>query len=717
MTCTTVMTNTDATLGQARAHTIREAALSALARSIASIAPSSPVPLDRLARVLFQPSELQRELHSFLYPRKIIVSGCLEHRLLFLQLEERDWLAAHLGLRALSEIELPGVLRSEIKLRTPDRCVSACEISPQGLIRLTRPRIRLVSLCHRENFPLPRFPLSISDLARAIRRGFQGEVSMSDMQLGASIPELLAEIEAERPDIIGISATFGQHDLVEALADGLLEAESRSLLVFGGSLSALNAKRLLARYPNSLVARGPGEETICDIVEHWHGDRPLTAIRGIHWLSNGEVVSSKLPSNASSGGYLPELDLLERTLDSHGVMQLESSRGCTHACSFCPREHKGVWTGDEAGKMSFILDGVDEVFNRYPKIARKIFLVDEEFVGRDSEGEGLRRASAIADELWKRNFRWETSSRVDQVYRADRDRAWHAERLRFWTQLRERGLDRCLFGIESGVDSVLKRFNKRTTGRQNALALRLLSSCDIPIRCTYITFDHLMTLSELRESYEFQGRKDLLLRPQTSMSFEDLFEAVHDDSFAIASSHGVPFHSQITYMLVSMECLIGSPYLAKVQAAGLAREEAPAMGRRNADFLVPAIGLMSDCSQRWIDRNFSCDYLLKSLEKTTAGNERSALRKLRLLLKSYSYTLLGEFLALSDGPSSSGYCEPSLRPEDLIGLMDRHFERLVSEMDALSTSFSQSLQPHNWSLLARELEGWRSRKSWNLIND
>jgi hypothetical protein len=226
-----------------------------------------------------------------------------------------------------------------------------------------------------------------------------------------------------------------------------------------------------------------------------------------------------------------------------------------------------------------------------------------------------------------------------------------------------------------------------------------------------------MTLLELRESYQFQGRKDLLLRPQTSMSFDDLFEAVHDDSFAVENSRGFPFYSQITYMLVSMECLIGSPYLAKAQSAGLAREEAPSMGRRNADFLVSAIGLMSNCSQRWIDRNFSCDYLVKSLEKTTTGHERAALRRLRLLLKSYSYTLLGEFLALSPDPPSSDLYKPSLQQRDLIGLMDRHFERLVSEVDSLSIVLSESLQPYNWSLLAREVEGWRSRQSWALINE
>ena len=39
-----------------------------------------------------------------------------------------------------------------------------------------------------------------------------------------------------------------------------------------------------------------------------------------------------------------------------------------------------------------------------------------------------------------------------------------------WRELVERGLRRCLFGVESGVTSILERFNKETTGEQNALA-------------------------------------------------------------------------------------------------------------------------------------------------------------------------------------------------------------------------------------------------------
>jgi hypothetical protein len=545
---------------------------------------------------------------------------------------------------------------------------------------------------------------------------YQGEVVLSDMQFGTTIPDLLVQTAINEPDIIGISAAFGQYDLLECLADGLAGLERMPFLIFGGSLSALNAGRLLERYPTALVAHGPGELPMQDIVEYWHGDRRITDVRGVHSNYLDTLKASRDALHAASSDFLPELDLLEETLDYHGVLQLESSRGCTHACSFCPREHKGIWAGGAPSHLAFFLEAVGEVFDQRPGIARKAFLVDEEFIGNDREGENVNRALQISNELWSHQFRWETSSRVDQIYRPDKSTAWHVERLKFWTQLREQGLDRCLFGIESGVDSVLSRFNKRTTAHQNILALRLLSACDIPIRCTYITFDHLMSRSELTESYYFQGRDDLLLSPQPAISFEELLEAVQDDAFAAAHSQGVPLYSSISYMLVSMECLIGSPYLKRVEDAGLALDEVPAMGKRNAAFSEPLIGLMSECAQKWVDRNFSFDYLLKGLEKITAGSERMALRQARFLLKEYSYRLLGRFLessALADRLPPSTIDVWSLRFTEV---MDLHFHELVLATADLLESISEILQSSSWSILSKEFQIWSRRRSWALIN-
>jgi hypothetical protein len=211
-----------------------------------------------------------------------------------------------------------------------------------------------------------------------------------------------------------------------------------------------------------------------------------------------------------------------------------------------------------------MLTEMRRVFDSYPLISRTVYLVDEEFIGRNDDAAG--RALEVARVVHDAGFRWESSCRIDQVVRMDQGPAWHAERVEMWRELVQRGLRRMLFGVESGVDSILERFSKETTGYQNALAIRTLSALGVPTRFTYITFDHLMSPGELEASYAFQGRTDLLLRPMQHLSAEEIVRGVRDEGFVAKAATGQPLHTAISYMLVSMECLIGAAYAPNTSA-------------------------------------------------------------------------------------------------------------------------------------------------------
>jgi hypothetical protein len=268
---------------------------------------------------------------------------------------------------------------------------------------------------------------------------------------------------------------------------------------------------------------------------------------------------------------VPELDLLPATFDRHGVAQVETSRGCTSYCSFCPRDRKGSWAGAGAGRLPWLLGELAAVFDRYPQVSRTLYLVDEEFLGRGPDA--ALRALDLARLLHGSGFGWESSCRVDQIVDPDQDRGWHVERAEMWRELVARGLRQMLFGVESGVDSILHRFAKDTTGEQNLLAVRTLSALGVPTRFTYITLD------ELKATHAFQGRTDLLLAPQPDLPPTEVVRGVRDAEFVAAAGTGEPFYRGISYLLVSMECLIGAAYTHRVQHAGLAGAVTPSMGR------------------------------------------------------------------------------------------------------------------------------------------
>lgn len=676
--------------------------------------------------------------HTARADQQVIVCGPVDQRVVFMRHSGELWSALSLSGRPLGDIPWPAPIREGCEFADPRLDVSAVRLSSAAEYRLTRPFVRLVALYHEENFPLPRFALGISDVARAIRSAITGQVGLSDMQLGIDIEQIVAQVEDSDPDILGVSATFGQHDLLIDFLDRLAHRfeSGRTLLVVGGSLCALNADVLLKRYPKAIVARGPGEPTMIDIVEYWHGDREIRQVRNIRYAGSGEVFITKRITNREYDDILPELDLLERTLARQGVLQLESSRGCTHACSFCPREHKGIWSGYQAAGMKSLLSVVSPVYARHPDLAKKVFLVDEEFIGRDRHGLVDRRAVDIARALHETGFRWETSSRVDQVFRPTEDAAWHHRRIAVWRELRANGLDRCLFGVESGVESVLKRFNKHSTPDQNVKAVRILTAIGLPIRCTYITFDQLMTMEELLESYRFQGRHDMTFRPLEEADPKEIFEAIIDDDKLSDYITGRPFYEHISYMLVSMECLLGSPYLREVEKAGLAREILPSMGRRNAVFLDQRIGSLSDWSQRWVDHNFAFDYTLKSIEKITLGEEHAAVRRVRRVLKASAYHLLGRMLWLCQGDASllassdtsSAEFIDAFRGESVSGrdldandqllsrLSDYHLASLRQDMSAEMGTIHGAISGPRAALLSKAWSQWESKADWLLIN-
>ncbi|WP_374629242.1 radical SAM protein [Frankia sp. AgPm24] len=589
--------------------------------------------------------------------------------------------------------------------------------------RLSGPGVLLAALYHRETFPLPRFPLGISTTARAARETLLGTVALADMQLGLSLEDLAARVAQDRPDILGLSATFGQYDLLIDVLESVYARADPPLVVAGGSLTARVERLLLDRFPRLLVARAGGEATISALLAHWHGDCRLDEVPGLGYAgaprASGLTVQRRrtakpVPRDVTAE-VVPELDLLPATFDHHGIAQLETSRGCTSYCSFCPRDHKGSWAGAGAGRLPWLLGELAAVFDRYPLVSRTLYLVDEEFLGRGPDA--TSRALELAGLLHGAGFGWESSCRVDQVVHPDRGLDWHVERAEMWQALVASGLRRMLFGVESGVDSVLDRFAKDTTGEQNLLAARTLSALGVPTRFTYITFDPLMTLAELKATHTFQGRTDLLLTPQSGLSAAEVVRGVRDTGFVAAASADQPFYRGISYLLVRMECLIGAAYTRRVQQAGLAGAVTPSMGRVEARYADWRIGVAAGWAQRWVDRHFALDYTFKSLEKVLDGDLRRQTREARGVLKDASYALLGDLIAEVD-------IQPLHHDAAIEAVLDtriwqRAEERLVLLRGVVATAVHDllpALGREHAELLAVEHRRWSAASNWRLIN-
>jgi hypothetical protein len=668
------------------------------------------------------PQALGRLLADLL-PGQFSLTGPLDRRILFAERAPGldGWTTADLSGQPHSHRVWPDWTHDRIVIDNPESWLSTATLTACAAQRLNRPRVLLTALYHPEWFPLPRFPLAISDLARAARATLLGQIRLMDMQLGVTAEDVISIVGSWQPNIVGVSATFGQHDLMIRLLDHLFALPCPPLVLAGGSLTVRNEAWLLEHYPRLLVARGAGEPTMSDILTHFHGDLAISQVRGIGYAgaSRGEgtyVITRRqtaVQPNRAATDFFPELDLLDQTLERQGVAQLESSRGCTSYCSFCPRGHKGAWAGATPEQLPWMLAAMREVFDRHPQISRTLYLVDEEFIGRGEDA--VPRALEVGSRLHQAGFAWESSCRIDQVVRPGCGRDWHLERGHMWRQLMRLGLRRMLFGVESGVASILTRFNKETTPEQNVLAIRTLSALGVPTRFTYITFDHLMSVTELRATHAFQARTDLLLRPLPGLSVGQIISGVRDRAFVDQHAVGRPFYTAISYMLVSMECLVGAAYTRSVRAAGLDGEPRPLMGSIDARFADWRIGACSRHAQLWIDRNFALDYTLKSLEKILDGQRHHLVRETRMVIKTAAFAVLTRMLDLIP-------CYPvaTTNPDEfdqaLLRIMDEELFRLVQPVSNALAAVLPELPSEIALLLTQEHQRWERAVGWKLIN-
>jgi hypothetical protein len=211
--------------------------------------------------LLLEPRRLRHSLEAVLnrMASRVLIAGALDRRLVFIESAEGRWMVADLSGQPHRTRAWPAWTSGRIHLETAGSWLSWAGVDEQAVYRLSKPVVLLAALYHPEYFPLPRFPLGISDVARAARSTLLGSVRLADMQLGVTLEDLIHQVRTEYLDILGVSATFGQHDLMTRLLDAAFQLPRPPLVIVGGSLTARNERLLLERYPHLLVARGGGK--------------------------------------------------------------------------------------------------------------------------------------------------------------------------------------------------------------------------------------------------------------------------------------------------------------------------------------------------------------------------------------------------------------------------------------------------------------------------
>ena len=204
-------------------------------------------------------------------------------------------------------------------------------------------RVLLIS-ANRCTVPDPVFPLGIAQLAGALQsRGHTVEC----FDVLTTGPALGDRVQAFRPDLVGISLRNiddvlirKQQTFFNDLRQLCTEVRSWAAcpIVIGGSGFSIFPKELLELSGADYGIAGAGESTLPQLIDALRGGEDPKGLGGLVYRNGGGCTVNP-PSVDADGhaSFMPERpsDLAKHYLQSGGMLNLQTQRGCRFQCCYC----------------------------------------------------------------------------------------------------------------------------------------------------------------------------------------------------------------------------------------------------------------------------------------------------------------------------------------------------------------------------------------------
>lgn len=336
-------------------------------------------------------------------------------------------------------------------------------------ILLINPAMNMESLGKFQGLLEPMPVIGLAYIAAVLEQEGHRVQAIDQFTYGMSVEEMMEQVKAFRPDVLGIGMLTPSAPVSEAIANQTKAALPDCRIVVGNVHADIFYREILTRTSVDFVVHGEGEYTIKELVQAFErGQSDYSGIQGISYIdaSSGEVVKTAarpviedldaLPYPAwhlfpyTRYGLLPFADV------ARPVLSMTGSRGCPYRCEFCSL----LYTGSNYRKRDpiKIVDEYEYLHERYG--VKQIGFVDPIFPLNK------KILFQFCEELMRRGLQkklvWLSETRVDRLDR---------ESLRI---MRASGCRRILLGIESGVDLLLENVNKTFTTETTRRAVRLM---------------------------------------------------------------------------------------------------------------------------------------------------------------------------------------------------------------------------------------------------
>ena len=317
-----------------------------------------------------------------------------------------------------------------------------------------------------------RFPLSILSIASALEG--REDYTIVDGNLNPNPGDTLEQIAAQHPvEAVAVSVMPGPQMVAAIpLCKNFRRKHPRVPIIWGGYFPSLYATATLNAPYVDFAVRGPGVDTITELLAELRTTRNFGGIRGLSWKDEfgfHRHNADRLLGSPNDFPILPyhRLGAIEKyllpTFLGRRTAVHHASMGCAFRCKFCGvvPVFDGRQKAEAPERTAEVLAGLQR---RYGIDAVQFY--DNNFFLNESH------TRELAERLRPLNLRWWAEGRVDTFLRYS-DATFQA--------VRDAGAAMIFFGAESGSDEVLARMNKRITANQTLeLARRIRDYGIIP---------------------------------------------------------------------------------------------------------------------------------------------------------------------------------------------------------------------------------------------
>ena len=249
----------------------------------------------------------------------------------------------------------------------------------------------------------------------------------------------------------------------------------------GGYFPTFHYPAILKEWNIDSVVLGEGDLTIVQLARSvLRNQEDWKNIPGLAYNSKGKIIANNRP-RLTPLEILPHpardnLSQVKEQYESFGAI-VTTSRGCPYSCSFCQISKFYQEGGKPTRRVRKLEDVADELSELKQEFAPDwFFFGDDVFIGPRREDKKYARQLAKLITEAGIGIPFYFMTRVETVERT------------LFSELKEAGLFRVQLGVESFVDSQLRRYRKSTTRRKNLEAIQTLKSLGITPEIFYDTF-------------------------------------------------------------------------------------------------------------------------------------------------------------------------------------------------------------------------------------